>query len=307
VAGKANLLLTAALAVAAVLVLSACGGSGADRSEPPPDAVRVASFNFAESELLAEMYAQVIESSGIPVVRLGAVGPREIVAPAMEVGRIDLVPEYLGTALQYAGASEPNPDPDSARTELNGILTERGLTALQASPAEDKNVIVVTGETADREGLATISDLSAVAAELRFGGPAECQNRPLCLGGLETVYGLRFSEFVAQRSLEFTAEALRRGEIEVGLMFSTASELEKSDLVVLVDDRLMQPAENVVPIIRDQTLQRWGPALEAELDALSANLTTEELRALNLGVAEGRSVEDLARSWLSANDLVDQN
>lgn len=287
------------------LLLAACGGSS-ESAEPEPDRshVRVASFDFAESSLLAEMYAQVVESAGLPVTRLGPVGPREIVSPALELDQIDVVPEYLGTALQFAGSAEPNPDTESARTELNEALGQRGLRALEASPAEDKNVIVVTTTTAERHGLNTVSDLVPVAPDQRFGGPPECPDRPLCIGGLESVYGIQFAEFVPQRSLRITAEALRRGEIDVGLMFSTASELEADDLVELADDGAMQPAENVLPVVRIDALERWGPDLADSLNRLSARLTTRDLRALNRRVADGEPLDEVARGWLATNGLV---
>lgn len=291
----------------AVLVafIGACGGDADTEGEPTAaTGVRVAGFDFAESTLLAEMYAQVIESMGLPVVRLGPIGPREIIAPAMELGRIDLVPEYLGTALQYAGATATDPDTESALADLDSRLASRRLTTLEASPAQDKNVVVVTTETADREGLESISDLSSVSAGLRFGGPVECPDRPLCLLGLQGVYGLSFVEFVPQESLAFTAEALRRGEIDVGLMFSTASELEASDLVGLVDDRGLQPAENIVPVVRIDALEQWGPVLAESLDRLSRQLTTSDLRMLNLRTANGEPVEDVARDWLTQNGLL---
>ena len=295
-------------AAVALLVVAACS-SNADLGAGPtaPSGIRVASFDFAESTLLAEMYSQIIESVDVPVIRLGSLGPREIVTPAMELDHVDLVPEYLGTALQYTGISEPNPDTESALAELDERLAHRGLTALEASPAQDQNVFVVTTATADREGLVNISDLSPVAAGQRFGGPAECRDRPLCLAGLESVYGLRFAEFVPQRSLAFTAEALRRGEIDVGLMFSTASQLEATDLVELVDDRGMQPAENVVPIVRLEALERWGSGLVSALDLMSGVLTTRDLRLLNAQVANGDAVEDVARDWLTENDLLGQD
>lgn len=266
--------------------------------------MRIASFDFAESVLLAEMYAQVIESKGIPVVRLGAIGPREIIAPATELGHIDLVPEYLGTALQYTGATEPEPDTDAALAELNARLVRRGLRALAAAPAQDKNVFAVTAELADEYGLEDISHLAPLASQMRFGGTPECPDRALCLAGLETVYGLHFAEFVPQRSLRFTAEALRREEIDVGLMFSTASALVAFDLVVLTDDRQMQPAENIVPILRIDALERWGPSVPAALNSLSAQLTTRELRILNVRVDNDESVEAVAREWLTAQALI---
>ena len=296
------------VAAAALLLTAACGTTtdtqSAESEETASAGLRVASFDFAESTLLAEIYALTIESIGVPVVRLGPVGSREIVAPAMELDRIDLVPEYLGTALQYAGGLESNPDTAEARAELNERLAERGLTVLEASPAEDKNAIVVTTETAEQHMLISISDLSPVVGGMRFGGPVECPNRPLCLGGLEAIYGLQFAEFVPQQSLVVTAEALRQGEIEVGLMFSTASELETEDFVELIDDRHMQPAENVVPVVRIEALERWGADLAAVLDAVSQRLTTKDLRTLNLRVANGESIEEVAGAWLAVNGLL---
>lgn len=294
--------------VAAALVLAACGGKGdAPIGRTAADGMRVASFDFAESVLLAEMYAQVIESTGTPVIRLSAIAPREIITPALELDRIDVVPEYLGTALQFAGAPTANPDTESALADLVDRLSERGLTALAAAPAQDKNVFAVTAELAERSGLEKISDLAGVAPDLLFGGPPECLDRPFCLAGLEQVYGLEFAAFSPQRSLTFTAEALRRGEIGVGLMFSTASELVAFDLVVLDDDRQLQPAENIVPIVRSEALDRWGPEVAVALNALSESLTTRELRILNVQVDNEQSVENVARDWLRAHDLVGGN
>ncbi len=299
---RVHLVVVAACVLASV---AGCGGSTPTQADDTQaSGLRVASFDFAESTLLAELYAQVVEESGVPVVRLGPIGPREIIAPAMELDRIDLVPEYLGTALQYVGSTEANPDTSSAWAELAERLADRGLTALEPSPAEDKNAIVVTNETARREELANISDLADVVQEQRFGGPAECSDRPLCLLGLERVYGLHFAEFVPQRSLAFTAEALRRGEIDVGLMFSTASELDDGDLVELIDDLQMQPAENVVPVIRIDAVERWGPELVVAIDAVSHRLTTGDLRTLNKRLADGEPVEEVARSWLQARGLL---
>lgn len=296
----------AALAVAIVLVTATgCGEGGESPDEPTGDSgIRVASFDFAESVLLAEMYAQVIESSGTPVVRLGPVGPREVVAPALELGHIDVVPEYLGTALSHAGAPVPNADTASARDDLVERLAPRGLTALDAAAAEDKNVIVVAAETAASADLRSVSDLGPLAADLVFGGPPECPDRPLCLAGLEDVYSLHFGEFVPQASQRFTAEALRRGEIDVAVMFSTDAALATFDLVVLDDDRGLQPAENVLPVIRVEALRRWGRPVADALNELSDALTTRELRILNVLVDQDGVVEDVARAWLEARELV---
>lgn len=292
-------------ALGAALLLTGCNDSSEPRAEETaPAGLRIASFDFDESVLLAEMYAQVVEATGVPVVRLGPIGPREILAPAVELDHVDVVPEYLGTALEFRAASEPNPDTESARVDLNARLARRGLTTLEPSPAEDKNVIVVTTETAERHDLEAISDLAPVAEGLRFGGPPECRQRSLCLLGLRTVYGLSFAEFVPQRSLVFTAEALRRGQIDVGLMFSTAPDLEATDLVVLTDDQALQPAENIIPVVRIDALDRWGPEVAAALNRLSRELTTGQLRILNLQVGNGVAVEQVAGDWLTQKGLL---
>lgn len=284
--------------------MGACGGGDTQDEPTASSGLRIASFDFAESMLLAEMYAQMAESVGVPVVRLGALGPREIIGPAMELDLIDLVPEYLGAALQFAGVSQPNPDPESSRVQLDIVLGGSVLTTLASSPAQDRNAIVVTRELAEQEGLENISDLLGIASDLGFGGPAECRDRPLCLVGLQELYGLRFAEFVPQPSLIFTAEALRRGEIDVGLLFTTAPELDDPALVELLDDRGLQPAENLLPVVRSDALQRWGPDVSRELNAMSQQLTTADLRVLNRRVGDGEVMEDVARDWLTKHGLL---
>jgi osmoprotectant transport system substrate-binding protein len=289
-----------------VLLAASCGGDDVDERAGPSvaDGIRVASFDFAESALLAEMYAQVIESSGVPVVRLGSVGPREIIAPAIELDLIDFVPEYLGAALARLGAEETDPDVESSHNELNRRLSPRGMTALGPSPAEDVDIFVVTADTADRYDLETLSDLAVVAPELTFRGTTECPHRALCLLGLEQVYGIEFAEVTSQQSLRFRTEALRRGEVDVAQMFSTASELEDRDLVVLDDDLDLQPAQNITPLIRTDALERWGRAAAQAIDAMSDRLTTRDLRQLNLIVADGGTPEEVAHIWLTENGLV---
>ncbi len=255
--------------------------------------MRIASFDFAESQLLAELYAQVVEGGDIPVVRLGPVGPREVVAPALEGNVVDLVPEYLGTASGHFDAATTDP------AGLATALEPRGLLALTPASAEDVNVFVVTRTLADQQMLTQLSDLASLAPTAKFGGPVECPERPLCLPGLADTYGLTFAEFIPQQSLELTAEALRQGEIDIGLMFSTSAELEPSEFVALLDDRNLQPPENIVPVVRSDAVERWGPTLPDSIDGLSRLLTTEELREMNRRVADGEPVAVVAGSWLT--------
>jgi osmoprotectant transport system substrate-binding protein len=278
--------------------LLACGGTD-PTGDGPSDSIRIASFDFAESELVAELYAQVLEANGFEVTRLGAIGPREVVAPAMEQGQIDLVPEYVGTAGDHFGAG------DDDLASLIEALEPRGLVPLEPAPAVDVNVLVVTESMSRERGLASISDLADIAATIRLGGPVECPDRPLCLLGLRSTYGLEFARFIPQRTLAVTAEALVRDEIDVGVMFSTAAEITTGPFVVLDDDLGLQPADNVVPVIRRETLDRWGTAVADALDAMSSRLTTIALQLMNRSIQDGTTIPDAAAVWLAAIGLVE--
>ncbi len=289
-------------ALAITLVGAACGGDGdgdaVDGDEASASAFRVGRFDFDESRLLAELYAQSLAAVGVPVRLVEAAGPREIMAPALEQGQVDMLPEYLGTATRFFAATTPVGDDDS-RT-LGSLLEPSGLTALSPAPAQNVNAFAVRSDS----GLGpALSDLVGVAPTLVFGGPPECRDRPLCLVGLADTYGLTFAEFVAQPSLAATAEALRLGEIDVGVMFSTSAELGDG-LVVLDDDLALQPAENIVPVIRLDALESWGDArLRTTLDAVSAALTTADLRELNRRVDGGEPPADVAAAWLASQGL----
>lgn len=278
-------------------MFAACASTseGGESSEEA-GGIRIGSFDFDESALVAELYAQVLEHNEFEVVRLGQLGPREVVAPAIEQGLVDVVPEYLGTVTEYfRSADGGNPAAE--------VLSVKGLVLLEPARAENVNVFVVTTELADRLELVQVSDLVPHAAELTMGGPVECPDRPLCLAGLRSTYGIEFAQFVPVRSLSMTVVTLELGEIDVGLLFSTSAELSDGSLVVLADDRGLQPAENVVPLVRRDAVDRWGPDLGRSLDEMSARLTTTELQELNRRVDAGESLTRVATAWLMMEGL----
>ena len=158
----------------------------------------------------------------------------------------------------------------------------------------------MTQATADRFGLRDISDLAAVDSQLVFGGPPECAQRRLCLVGLEDVYGLGFREFIPlDTGGPLTLQALRSGGIDVALLFTTDPAIVSEGLVVLTDDRGLQPSENVTPLLRREVLSTHGDGVVRTLDAVSALLTTSDLRAMIGRVVEGSSARDVAASWLA--------
>ena len=293
-------------------VAGACGGgdgADGDDDEPvvDPAIVRVASFEFTESRILAELYAQALEAADVQVRRAGALASREILEPALEQDVVDLVPEYTGSALEFLnrGAGRADADAESNHRLLTEAFAPRGLTVLAMAPAQNQNAVAVTSATSARLGVTKVSDLAPFAGDLVFGGPPECAERPFCLIGLQSVYGLKFKEL---RSLDAagpaTIGALEGGEIDVALLFTTTPQVEAKGFVLLADDRGLQPADNVVPVVRDEKADRYGERLRAPLDAVSAALTTEELRELNAAVdVEGRPLAAVAADWLEEHGL----
>jgi osmoprotectant transport system substrate-binding protein len=296
---------SAAPLVLAVAALLAGGCSPAAQRPPPEDphrpTITITSFDFLESEILAEVYGQALRQAGYPVEVVPRLGPREIVQPALEQGRVDLVPGYLGSGLNFLSEQQRVATADPRRTHdlLRHALAARGLRALGYAPAQDRNGFVVTGAMAGRHKLERISDLQPIARQLTFGGPPECPGRPLCLGGLQDVYGLKFKHFEPMASRSTTAGALETGEIDVGMLETTDANLLNHDFVQLEDDRRLQPAENVVPIVRQEILTAYGPALLGVVDAVTAQLNTRDLIHLNQRVQlQGVKPATAAGQWL---------
>ena len=295
-----------ASACAALLLVTGCtsGPSGdAAAVDPRHPPVRVTSFDFPESQILAEIYADALQRHGYPVIRLMGVGSREVVEPALQQGLVDLVPEYAGSALTFLGVVAVAGDrPAVLQTRLAAALAAHGVAVPALSPAQDQNGIAVTAGTARARGLRRISDLGPVAQSLTFGGPPECPERPFCLAGLQSLYRLRFQRFMPLPSGEVIATALDTGEIDVGMLNTTAAQLAGGKLVALADDRRLQPAENVVPVVRRTVLDAYGPAFTRVLDSVSAQLTTTSLAQLNRrAVLDGVPVVRVAEDWLNTS------
>lgn len=299
-----------ALALALILSGTACG------PDVPPstsalndDAITVASFEFSESMVLGEIYAQALEAAGFTVKRQLGIGPRELVEPSLERGLVELVPEYAGSALDFLAGGEDlaTSDEELTHARLVDAFSERGVDVLTPAPAQNQNGFAVTRATAERHGLEAISDLAAIDEDLTFGGPPECLARPLCLEGLESTYGLQFDRVVTlDAGGPLTVSALRAGTVDVALLFTTDAAIEENDFVMLEDDRGLQPAENVTPVVRDEVIESHGDRFVRVVDAVSRLITTAELRALNASVAlEGASPDRVAAAWLADHGLLD--
>jgi osmoprotectant transport system substrate-binding protein len=293
-----------------LLFLGAACGDGAARSaeDVPPDAIVVGSFDFSESVLLAEIYATALEENGFVVERDFDLGSREIVQPALEQDRIDLVPEYLGASVTFVtlGRTKATSSAEDMHAILDERLGELGIAVLDHARAQDQNGFVVSEATATQYNLIRLSDLKPFAPELDFGGPPECADRPTCLLGLEAVYDLHFREFEAlDVGGPDTVAALEGAEVDVALLFTTDPIIDEKDFVLLEDDKHLQPAENVVPFLRQEVIDRHGQGIVDVLDAVTHELTTERLRNLNERVTlRGQRVETVARDFLQATGVI---
>jgi osmoprotectant transport system substrate-binding protein len=262
------------------------------------------SGSFAENQIVAEMYAQVLEKAGYTVERELDLRSREISQNALESGRIDLKPEYLSSLLLFMDRNAPvADDPRHVAGRIGDLLRSRGITLLTPSPAQDTNQFVANATTAERFNLSTMSSLAPVAGQLTLGAPPECAQRAPCLPGLKSVYGIVFDDF---QPLDVggpqTVAALSNDEVQVGLLFSTDPRISENGFVPLIDDRHLQNAENITPVIRSEKL---NDEVRALLDAVSAELSTETITELvGRVVIDGEDVADVARRFLAANDLV---
>src|SRR5438309_6143261 len=249
----------------------------------PKPQVKVASFNFDESEILMELYAQVLETNGYTIERHPRLGTREIVEPALQSGQIDLVAEYLATAEAFVNKANSRASPDPAVTQkaLQGYFTPKNITVLDFAQAIGTNGFGVTKATADKSKLSKMSDLQPVAPQMVLGGPPECPQRPFCLVGLQNTYGLNFKDF---KPLDvggpLTVAALDSGDIDVGLLFTTDPNITLKNYVLLDDDKHLQLADNIAPLVRNQVLQA-GADMRTLLNSVTSKLTTADLTDMN--------------------------
>jgi osmoprotectant transport system substrate-binding protein len=289
--------------------LAACGANSDplkddSGSSSSPGTVTVGSANFAESELLAEIYAQALEAKQVQVKRQFNIGARELYLKALQDGSIDLLPEYNGallSALSKGGAPEGVSTPDDVLAALKKVLPS-GTEVLEQSAAEDKDTLTVTQATATKYNLKTIDDLKPVAGKLSIGAGPEWQERYQGLKGLDQVYGVKFKTFKPlDAGGPLTLNALLKGQIDVGNIFSTDSAITTNKLVVLDDPKNLYLAENILPLIRSQAN---NPAVSGALNAVSAKLTTENLTTYLAKVqVDKQDTAAVAKAFLTENGL----
>jgi osmoprotectant transport system substrate-binding protein len=289
------------------LALVGCSAIGPAREAPAERSGSIVvgvSGAFAENQIVAEMYAQVLERAGYIVERQVDLRSREVSQNALESGRIDVKPEYLSSLLLSMDPNAPaSDDPAHVAGELRDLLRPRGIAVLTPSPAEDTNQFVANAKTAQRFNLTTMSSLAPVAGQLTLGAPPECVQRAFCLPGLYRTYGILFNDFVPlDVGGPQTIAALLNDEVQIGLLFSTDPSIREHGFVPLADDRHLQNAENITPVVRSEKL---NDEVRGVLNAVSAELSNDTVTELvRQVVIDGEDVPAVARRFLTSNDLL---
>ena len=265
--------------------------------------VVVASKPFGESYLLAEMFAQLLESRGIAVERRPGLGATEVAFAALESGAIDVYPEYTGTGLLAVLHAPPMHDAAAVFDTVQRAFEQRwGIRWLPPLGFENTYAIAVRAGTAGQYRLRTLSDLKAAAPKLTAGFTPDFIGRPDGLPGLAHAYSLHFAA-VRPLSQALKYRALAAGKVDIVDGYSTDGSIARYGLVVLDDDRHFFPPYQAAALVGAR-LQRENPAAVTVLTELSGRLSAGVMRALNQRVEiGGESVAAVAASALSSLGL----
>jgi osmoprotectant transport system substrate-binding protein len=308
--------LAAVLAVGPLLLVSACAGDDLDNNgtddgdSGAQGPITISGQNFPEAQLVGEMYDQLLSAAGYETT-MKLVDTRDAYMPTFP-GDVDVVPEYVGGIVNFLNAQEngakakPLEAGDGQQLADQGkqLLDQAGITLLDLSSATDTNAFFVTKEFSESEGVTKLSDLSGRSVVL--AAAPDCEGRLDCEGGLTDEYDIDVTKILPLGyATDQTYQAVLNGEAELGETSTTDGTLEQQGLVVLEDDLLIQPAQNLVPAVSTDFLDQH-PDVADILNPLMAALTTEKLTELNGRIAVDRQQpEDVANDFLTQEGLLD--
>jgi len=285
-------------AIGAALALAGCGGGGGTQ-------VAVGSKNFTEELILGEIYAGVLERSGLRVARKLNLGGTDIAMQALRRGEIDLYPEYTGTALLTQLKRQPSGDGKQMYAIVKAAYAkDYGLTWLDPAPANNTQALATTAQISAQFKLRTLSELAQAAPQLRLGAIPEFLKRSDGLPGLQRVYGGFHFKRTQLIDIGLKYKALLMGDVDVVVAFGTDGAILGDRLVVFTDDKHFWPAYNVAPVVRDQTLKAF-PDIAGRLNRIAPFLTDIEMRTLNDQVegAQKREAGDVAHDFILRHGL----
>ena len=305
-------------ATTGLLALSACSdtdpfavdqASGGYSGGP----IIIGSQQYYSNEIIAELYAQMMEKTGLTVTRQYQIGQREVYLPELEAGKIHVIPEYGGNLLEYYSKTSASGSPTAATASRTGGDTAsiqdtllrtlpHSLTVLNPAEATDQDSLTVTKATAQAHSLTSIGDLASLGRSVTIAANSEFTTRPYGPKGLKAVYGVDASVTPVEDSGgPLTVKALTDGTVDVADIYSSDPAIGAKDLVILSDPQMLILPQNVTPLVSASL-----PAIAATaINRVSALLTPDELRSLNQrSTGEKLSSKTIATDWLTSKKLL---
>ena len=277
----------------------------------------IGSQQYYSNEIIAELYAQMMEKTGLTVTRQYQIGQREVYLPELEAGKIHVIPEYGGNLLEYYSKTSASGGPTAATatatssraagdtTSIQDTLLRtlpHSLTVLNPAEATDQDSLTVTKATAQAHSLTSIGDLASLGRSVTIAANSEFTTRPYGPKGLKAVYGVDASVTPVEDSGgPLTVKALTDGTVDVADIYSSDPAIGVKDLVILSDPQMLILPQNVTPLVSASL-----PAIAATaINRVSALLTPDELRSLNQrSTGEKLSSKTIATDWLTSKKLL---
>ena len=291
-------------AFAAAVVTAAClsGAAGSATSAKP--IVTIGTKNFTEQYILGQLYKQALEARGYQVSLKQDIGSSELIDGAFRSGKINFYPEYTGVLVaEIAHQPQPRSGAGAWAAAKRFEAEKRHATVLNRTPFSDTDSFGLLKATAKKLGVRTIADMKKVKS-YSFAGPPECRTRVTCLIGLHRVYGLANIHFVPLGNISVYT-LLDNGTVTTGDVFSTDPELTSGKYTVLADTKHVFGYQNIAPIASDKLIAFAGVGFARVVNAVSADLTTAAMRAMNKAVAiDKQTPAAVAAAFLKANGLL---
>jgi osmoprotectant transport system substrate-binding protein len=294
-------------ALAGLTALSACSSnnplstSSSAAASGAGGPLVVGSQQYYSNEIIAELYAQVLEKAGLKVTRQYQIGQREVYVPEITGGKIDVFPEYNGNFLQYLDKTATATDTASIQAALTKVLPS-GLRVLDAAAATDQDTYTTTKAFSTQYGVTSLADLSKVTKKLTIAANSEFATRPYGPPGLKSAYGVDISLVpVEDGGGPLTVKALTDGKADFADLYSASPSISTNDFVVLADPKNLILPQNVVPVVSSKV----DATAAAAINKVSAALSADDLRKLNAqSVNEQKKSADIAKAWLSSKGLI---
>jgi osmoprotectant transport system substrate-binding protein len=296
-------------ALAGLTALSACSSnnplaspsSAGSASAGSSSSLVVGSQQYYSNEIIAELYAQVLEKVGVKVTRQYQIGQREVYVPEITGGKIDVFPEYNGNFLQYFDKTASVTDTASIQAALAKVLPN-GLRVLTPAAATDQDTYTTTKAFSDQYGVTSLADLGKVTKKLTIAANSEFATRPYGPPGLKSAYGADITVVpVEDGGGPLTVKALSDGKADFADRYSASPAISTNNFVVLADPKNLILPQNVVPVVSTKVDSTAADAV----NKVSAALSADDLRKLNAqSVNEQKKSADIAKAWLSSKGLI---